>query len=297
MKPDLLPFLLMVLWMSLLGMQCGASADEEFPVEIEEPDPGYPAETEEPDADYPAEMEEPEPDYPEPDATTAPPPRPAPRTEYSEDPPPMASNGSGHSEEVAAIIAQMPKFPLPYPNPSASARFSVGAFATWGAVDRYITNKLFSEGFRGSYFYVPGGFALVSQIEQIDAEGNSLNNGYRFSLDNAPALRDDFSFFDYLRALLRPNPGKYRCIVFVLSPEHFQYSSRKLSRAEAAEWLQSGYNRLPAALRRLPVTEDYELTILVYEFLKPEHDEEVAIMIPSNLDALSHIEKANLMFD
>jgi hypothetical protein len=144
-----------------------------------------------------------------------------------------------------------------------------------------------------SYFAVPGGFAMVTRLEQYEEDGTSKVPPDRWSVDVLP-LRT-FSLSDYIRALFQANPGYYRIIIFVVTPVPFVESSATVSRDEAMEWLRTGLNKLPASLGESPYTTQHTCTALVYEYMQATRGQEVKQTRPGHLSATDHLMKAKLL--
>jgi hypothetical protein len=137
-----------------------------------------------------------------------------------------------------------------------------------------------------SYFAVPGGFALVTRLEQIDSGGVPKHPPARWSI-GPPQVRT-FSLGEYMRALLTGNPGYYRVLVFTVTPTPFTESDKKLTEEEARNWLVSGLNVLPNEIGSRAYTQNTACTVLIYEFERLEN-QTPHLLDPSPLDARSHL--------
>lgn len=192
-------------------------------------------------------------------------------------PPPPASPSP--PPPMAAIELSIPQFPWPPPEPTGRAvldrdRCAAGA-ATWGAVAQRLETALGQAGyFEHSYYAVPGGFALVTRLEQIEFDGTPKPPPQRWSAD-APR-HEVFSLRDYLRALFTAPQGHYRVIVFIVNDRAFASSGEEVSGEEALAWLQTGLNRLPPELAAREFTANHACTALVYQFIRIAEDEAVA---------------------
>jgi len=90
-----------------------------------------------------------------------------------------------------------------------------------GDVDSLITANLSKSGYQfrpNKYFYTPNGFALVTQIEQIDCEGKPLDKAKRWAV-NISEFEKDFNLIDYLRSLSVEKDGRYRIFAFVVTDD------------------------------------------------------------------------------
>lgn len=189
-----------------------------------------------------------------------------------------------------------PEFPLPPPQPSATDKIPESYFKnciTLNDINTKLDHTLDRCGYvRKSYFYVPNGFALVTQIEQIDKDGTSKPENERWH-DNYGM--GEFSLENYLTKLFFAKPGFYRCIVFIISDNYYIYSEDLTTRKQAEEWLISGTNKLPEEIGKISVNNKYLFDVLIYEFKKDETESEAKILIPSAITGRAHLRKSRIL--
>lgn len=189
---------------------------------------------------------------------------------------------------------------FPWPPPSCNARFelpeaSFKDLKTLGEVEQKIRKALDAKGYaQRSYFSVPNGFALVTQLEQYNGDDGSVRNDRTRWLDY-PA-RDNFEgVLDYLKSLVMPQKGYFRLFVFVVTNQPFGGSAKRVSKEQATAWLSMGFNKLPKSLADASFSSDYSVTSLVYEFEVPEINRKPVQKCPSpRFDAKTHLFKAGL---
>jgi len=194
----------------------------------------------------------------------------------------------------------IPQFPWPPPRASAMADISRSFLvsptvqkSSLAEISARLVTALEQCGYVEKSFYaVPEGFALATQLEQIDADGTSKPAPDRWSVKVNP-LRV-FSLTDYLKALFTANPGRYRVIVFVVTSHPFSQSDASVSQQEAQSWLSSGLNTLPKSIGDLAFTSEYTCTALVYEFEEPSSGNTPVIQVPSELTGRDHLSKSGL---
>ena len=192
----------------------------------------------------------------------------------------------------------LPSFP--WPPPSCNARFelpetSFAGFNTLGDVERKIRMALDAKGYaQRSYFSVPNGFALVTQLEQYNGEDASVRNDRTRWLDYPK--KDNFSgVMDYLKSVVMPQKGHFRLFVFVVTNQAFGGGAQRVSKEQATAWLSQGFNKLPDSLAAAPYTSGYDVTALVYEFVVPESNRKPVQKCPSPLfDARTHLVKSGI---
>ena len=177
--------------------------------------------------------------------------------------------------------------------PADILRRPANAVVHWGDVDRTLTSALDSCGYYDrSYYAVPDGFAIVTRLEQMQADGSSKTPPDRWSVEYKPVA--GFSLSSYLRALFTADPGFYRIIVFVVTPQSFSQRPTGVSQDEAMQWLQGGFDRLPSELAGNEITDQYACTALIYQFEQPGSGAGAKLDMPSDLPGRTHLERAKL---
>lgn len=192
----------------------------------------------------------------------------------------------------------LPEFPWPPPSCNARLELPETAFAglkTLGDVERKLRLALDTRGYaQRSYFSVPNGFALVTQLEQYQSADASIRNDRTRWLDYP--VQDNFSgLLDYLKAFVVPQKGYFRLFVFVVTNRSFGGQSERVSKEQATAWLSQGFNKLPPALATAPFAEGYNVTALIYEFEVPESNRKPVQKCPSpRFDARTHLQRSGL---
>ena len=245
-----------------------------------------------PPATPPPGASAPQPTMPLPAPPKPEPPKPAAKPRPSAPPPTTSS-----SAPSAPAPAGLPVFPWPPPRYSA---FSAVA-RQWVAPDPYPTlgsaasrlERAFEVAGYGewSYYWIPGGFALVSRIEQIRSDATPVAPPARWAIET-PDVRE--GFIDHIRALFNSPPGFYRVIVFTVADQDFAAGERPPTSEEARNWISSGSLRLPEALGTLPYSERHSTFALIYEFERRPDRSEARVRVPSDSPGRVHLEKAGL---
>jgi hypothetical protein len=160
-------------------------------------------------------------------------------------------------------------------------------------VDARLNEALGKAGyFEKSYYAVPGGFALVTRLEQMNPDGTPKPEPQRWAAEIGP-LRE-FSLSAYLRALFTSNPGYFRVIAFIVTPHPFSYAGARVNREDAIRWLQEGLNKLPSSIGESQYSADHSCTALIYEFEKSDPNQAARTRIPGGLTGRAHLEKSRL---
>jgi outer membrane protein OmpA-like peptidoglycan-associated protein len=197
---------------------------------------------------------------------------------------------------------------FPWPPPLASAEVVVPRTAfeskakirTFETINSLLSAALDSSGYaERNYYDVPGGFALVTHIEHVDAIGRPLSP--RWSTIESPM--ESFSLSAYVHMLFTSEPGHYRVIVIVVSSVPFSQSNKLLSQPDAEKLLTSGTNTLPRSIGSKLATMDpmgnaapVVCTALIYEWKTSiEHGKHVtSLVLPSPIGAEAHLHASGL---
>jgi hypothetical protein len=142
----------------------------------------------------------------------------------------------------------VPEFPWPPPVASSteviptSTLKMISKSGTMKDLDAILVSALTKNGYsERSYYAVPGGFVLVTRLEQIESNGKPMSMPARWSAQTSLSS-NHFSMIDYLRALLKAPPGYYRVIAFVVTPTPFAERSKSVSESEVSAWQQKDEN-------------------------------------------------------
>jgi len=204
--------------------------------------------------------------------------------------PPTAGRNGGPA------AADVPSFPWPPPHASTTdvlpdEMVRAAPAMTLGDLDRRLQAALESAGYlERRYYAAPGGFALVTRLEQIQEDGTPRQAPERWSTE-VPGLAE-FSLRAYLRALFFAARGRYRLIVLVATDVPFAQAATPITAASAETLLAQGLNRLPAGLAAQPFTRDAVVTALIYEFERVDTGAGPELVAPSQLQARVHLQKA-----
>lgn len=161
-----------------------------------------------------------------------------------------------------------------------------------GDIDRLLSNSLFQSGYiEKSYYLVPEGFAIVTQMEQTFPDGRPRIGTERWSVQAAPRV-EEWSLAAYLRALLTAPEGYYRVIALIVTPVRFTEASASITGQQGIALVRGGSNRPPDEIERQPVDPDVVCTALIYEFQRRQGMPDV--LVPGRLDAMTHLRQSGL---
>ncbi|MBV8685984.1 MAG: hypothetical protein JOZ90_15255 [Alphaproteobacteria bacterium] len=150
-------------------------------------------------------------------------------------------------------------------------------------------------GFDSWGFYrVPGGFALVTRLERIRADGKPLPPPRRWQTGPRSLLdpQDFGSLKSLLEALRHADAGRYRTIVLHVAPVPPSYGGADVP-APAG-----GAAFLTADFRAIPFAPPYAVRALVYEMKRPSIGAEARLLPAgaSGLDGVGHLREAGIRF-
>ena len=211
----------------------------------------------------------------------------------------VAGTGSAPVPESNAEAAPSPPGTFPWPPPKASAwdvipdalvRDADGA-NTLGDISRRITEALDAANYyQKSYFDIPGGFAIVTQLEKIGADGAPETDGRWLMTEEGAG----FSLITYMKRLLFADPGHYRLIIMTVTDIPFSPTEGAAVDVDAAAALvQKGNVMLSAHLKRRPLSRDHICTALIYEFRK-SGSSRPELVLPSSIPGREHLVKARM---
>ncbi len=196
--------------------------------------------------------------------------------------------------------ATLPEFPWPPPKPSSvaipalSSINAAEAEPTLGDVDSRITGALTTGGYdEKSYYGVPGGFALVTRLEQIDPDGYPVYSD-RWAAELSPMDVKEFSLSKYLEALFGMPKGHYRIFVFIVTSNLVVQSGTPVTQGEAENWIVEGANKLPSWMAAQPYTKEHSCTVYIYEFIQSGVGGKANQNVPSDITGRQHLERAGL---
>lgn len=166
---------------------------------------------------------------------------------------------------------------------------------TLGHIDNIICNALDARGYsQRSYFCVPNGFAMVTQLEQFNKTGTSKGEESRWV--DYPVQENFDGFWDYMKALVLPTVGYFRVFVFVVTDKTFsQPLGKNIPVKEAEGWIGRGGRWLPEVVGNIHTTNNYRVTVLVYEFEATQAKKIAKQKHPCLLTGQKHLETSGLL--
>ncbi len=201
------------------------------------------------------------------------------------------------------IPATIPQFPWPPPRATVTLRLPDSLVAIPGqdslgtVFDRLrMALKRVDVGWWSVYAIGPNGFAVVTRMEAIDADGRPKPGAARWSGLSAQETPRFSGIGDYLKALFSARPGFYRVIVFAVTdrPSGQTADGHGLRPREAEILVAGGSDQLPAAMRAIPLETDGRCIALIYEFERPSESDSARFVPRAEIGALQHLMLAGL---
>ncbi|MDP1646448.1 MAG: FecR family protein [Thiobacillus sp.] len=145
------------------------------------------------------------------------------------------------------------------------------------------------------YYAVPGGFAMLTQLERIHPDATPFPADQRWKIKVDPASLSSFNLSAYLKALLGKDAGVFRVIAFVFTAEPIVSDNVKPVMDEAKHWVEQGGKALPGSYAAQPFSADMVCTALIYEFEIPTHGAPGRQRKPSEHNGQEHLRAARIL--
>jgi hypothetical protein len=205
------------------------------------------------------------------------------------------------AETATANGGEAPQFPWPPPTPTSFQTLPAG-LVTAGEGDSLgrVFDRLklalsrIEGGFWSVYAIGSDGFAIVTKIEAIEADGRPKPLPDRWQTPSDRLPRRITGIGDYLRALFTAKPGRYRFLVLAVTGKSISGSETALTSAEAMRLLRSGTDDLPASLRAVTLGPSGRCVALIYEFERASEVSEARFLEASPVSVATHLIRAGL---
>jgi len=189
----------------------------------------------------------------------------------------------------------MPNFPWPPPNcyqrKTLVKNLSKKAL-NFDDIDERLQRALDAEGYyQRSYFQTPGGFALITQMEQFKPDGTT---NARFRWTDYPVQEDFDGVWTYFKSLIMPNPGHFRVFVFVVTNQPYPLSDKTIVAPGMQKLASGGLSQIPSSYSKTEVTQEHYLEVLIYEFEAPQSTKQCTEKCPAFLDVQTHLAQSGL---
>lgn len=209
-----------------------------------------------------------------------------------------AEHAAYYEKHINEVITNIPTFKFPPDKASAEAKLDrhFTRCKTLYDADALLRKALDANSYYSrKYFCVPGGFALVTRMEQFEERtGASKREDLRWK--TKPVRDEEFSVTGYLRSLFTTQPGYFRVFVFIVTAEAFNTANTVPSKGVCGGWLDEGLNKLPKPIGDIKfVQNDTNVTTLIYEFKVKDTNSAGTLSTPSNLEGMQHLRGSKII--
>ncbi|MDB5116442.1 MAG: hypothetical protein JWQ79_1934 [Mucilaginibacter sp.] len=206
---------------------------------------------------------------------------------------------ANNSSNIIYLDKGLISFPNPPPQPSSRYTFNSQLFnqcKTYQDINEWIIKALSKAGYDNkiNYFLFDNGFAIATDIEQINNDATTKPQNQRWFANRVNILSNDFTLKEYFKVLFTAQPGYYRSFVFIISPSIFSFSSNDYTKDLFAKYLSQGAIGLPNRLGNIKLPQDLKVTALIYEFKKPENSNE-ANLILDGISGYEHLKRSSII--
>jgi len=143
-----------------------------------------------------------------------------------------------------------------------------------------------------SYYAIPGGFAIASQLEQMNDDGTSKDAPDRWSAAIQPQFH--FSLGEFIAAIFHAHTGRFRIIVFVVTSRAMTQADSAVPMEEARNWVNQGANKLPSSIGNLVYSDTSSCTALIYEYTQSSVHADPQFVDPNQWTADKELELAGI---
>jgi hypothetical protein len=213
-------------------------------------------------------------------------------------------SGSTGNNGCPSVFTEMVFEPIPVPSRHYVIDKSVfSSCSNFSGVNKIFVKALKENGYNEfSYFNTKGpngdaeGFVLVSPLEQIMFNGQSVSEETRWPLTEPTGLSSGFSIDNFFGIMNNENPGYYRCFVFIVTKNILEFDeSENLMVENLSSFTDSDILFLSDQFLRTRINPSkYNYVTLVYHFQKNELTKESELLIPGHLNGLSHLKSSGL---
>ncbi len=170
---------------------------------------------------------------------------------------------------------------------------------TWGDVEEKIRHTLIECQYRKVKYYLLSrdgerlnGFVLMSELEEIDTEGNSKEKCAK-TTDS-----DSYLSLDRLKSLIfdlfNRKPGYYRMLVFAVTDLEIVSNTREIGKQEILHIQKGGASTFSNRLSSVVLEDNFEVTALIYEFALSKADGSISVT-DARLAGKTHLAKAGVL--
>jgi hypothetical protein len=194
--------------------------------------------------------------------------------------------------------------PWPPPRPSARVTLSPELFGegtryrSLGGLAKHIERCFRAGGYKEfAYFSAPGGFAMVTRLEEFSGDGKPVPDDRRW-ISGIPATTP-YQLFGLDVALFARPGGRYRFFVVIVTTDVRGSSVKDVPTVDAANrWIVEGQPVLGETVSDMPLTPSHIGYVNIYEFAR-DRDQAPALKEGPSIDPMRQfvLAKVDLEFE
>ena len=191
-----------------------------------------------------------------------------------------------------------PSLPWPLMQPSdvteiPLAAHNDGRLRTLGDLANAITRAMSECGYAGFRFYsVPGGFGIITPLEEVRDNGSRLPISERTSIEAPP--HSEFDPLWYLRALIGGRVGYYRLLAIIVTPHDLIFDRTEPTSDDAKRLATGSRVVLPQTAQYQPIVRGTRAFAVIYEFSSRDIEKSAQLVRPSHVSASHYLQVDNL---
>ncbi len=203
---------------------------------------------------------------------------------------------TNNSSNVIELDHNILSFPNPPPQPTCRFTFNSKLFnkcKTYQDVNEVLINMLNKAGYdnKTTYFLFDNGFVITTDVEQINNDATPKSINQRWLSTPSKMTGNNFSLKEYFRVLFSAQPGYYRSFAFIVSPSIYSFSANDYTKELFSKYLSQGSIGLPIRIGLTKLPEGLRVSVLIYEFKKPENSDNANLII-GGLNGYEHLKRS-----
>jgi hypothetical protein len=197
-------------------------------------------------------------------------------------------------------LADLPYLDWPLPEPNKAKTFRVNELtgldiSTIGTISNDLESILKENGYeRFSYYHIPLGIAMVTELERITSDGAPHPERWKFG--DLKLTTEYFDFTTFLKRFVGVDSGLYRVLVFIISYDRLNIEFKQSE--QSTQFIQNlpkkGALMLPREFAPLKFEDTMKLSLVIYE-LELKQTKTEAEFIVSGLQIRDHLLKTGLI--
>lgn len=212
----------------------------------------------------------------------------------------VASNNGCPEAKAVSFDMEKVYLPISLPSPSALTNLPKNFFSncqSYDDVNEKLKTVLSSCGYDDFRYYLikNNGFALQTQLEQINDEGYPLIEHLRWRIKVKPLFYEGFSIRKFLQAIITESTGHYRFFLFIITPGITTINSDKeriydYELMDVVDYYYSGMTNLPREIAKKHISGSaLNYQVFVFHFVNHEITYDAKLIRKDPITAKKHL--------